>query len=1058
MSLSQTLTKAADAKPHLPASNGPTLPLITNQSSFLSFVSSPNTLYPRSLWNHPSSYSSLSRNRNCHNSSSTTSPLYPSHSPIQPSPTQCSPNPEGELKALIDFCLKEISCETPISIVLINIRSLMCKMHTLRIFSAIVKPSFICITETWLKHTVTDAAIALPDYNIHRTDRVTKSGGGCLIYSRADINASVADVSTNVGPLESICINLKHATSPLLVGCIYLPPKTSHSSSHILDFLAEVNASDFSSKILVGDFNLPKTSWRDPTNNSSLVAQLRHDGWVQHTTSPTRGDYILDLVLTNGDFVTNTAVGPLFPGSDHNVVISTICDIQPIPVVTQYFYHKLTPCILHSFCSLLRSTDWSEYFLSQTVQNSANILYATVLHLLHLVSPPLRTSSKSRLVDKSSLKLLRSLKRARKEYNETRSLGSLLSINRIASYTQTLRYNRELYQEQSVLSHALDPTALRKLMRSRKPSSLDHITLLQTSDGTLCSTPLAISESMNLFFSSCYTGDLEATKILCLSDDSQIDAPTVTLSTIPIKLPDVYTQLRTLKPSAIPGPDGIPATLLINGETDIPLLLHHLYTVSLEHGVIPKQWKLSTVTPRYKSGPRIAASSYRGIHHTSLLLRVLERMIKPYLIKHFHSRKLVSPRQHGFLSRRSTSTNLTDFFEVITSAYEAGHAIVLIYLDISKAFDRVPHNALLHYLSHAGITGALLKWFKSYLTDRFQTTRISSYSSPLAPITSGVIQGSVLGPILFLLYINDALKHITTGEAFLFADDLKLAYHFQQDDISYMTHAIQHDLDALSTWSSSSGLKFSPEKSMMLISRCPNGIPPLFIGGAQITTSHTIRDLGLRYSNAFNFSSQAHYQIASARRLCYYILRFFHLPAIKLALYKQRVRPILEYCPMIFTHYLDSDRCSVEGIQRMFTKKLLSPGSPLTYKTRCDHFKLEPLWLRRLKLNLVFLHRLLHAEAHTVNTQCTVMNPLQRTRHSEGTIDIKLYRSAFRYNSFIPFYSRIWNKLPVSLRRLTNSRAFYKALSQHLSPINIKTLFTLQVTEDALFESGPKHV
>ena len=168
----------------------------------------------------------------------------------------------------------------------------------------------------------------------------------------------------------------------------------------------------------------------------------------------------------------------------------------------------------------------------------------------------------------------------------------------------------------------------------------------------------------------------------------------------------------------------------------------------------------------------------------------------------------LAAQQYGFLPKRSVAACQLDFFDHITTAIDAGNAIILIFLDIQKAFDQVPHKQLLHKLYSTGVRGSLLRWFESYLTDRTQVTMIGSHLSDPLEITSGVIQGSVLGPTLFLLYINDILRHVRHGQPFLFADDIKIAYTFRQESAGHALINIQSDLDALTHWSALSGLSF----------------------------------------------------------------------------------------------------------------------------------------------------------------------------------------------------------------------------------------------------------
>ena len=210
---------------------------------------------------------------------------------------------------------------------------------------------------------------------------------------------------------------------------------------------------------------------------------------------------------------------------------------------------------------------------------------------------------------------------------------------------------------------------------------------------------------------------------------------------------------------------------------------------------------------------------------------------------------------------------------------------------------------------------------------------------------------------------------------------------------------------------------------------------------------------------AFYFSPQAQYQVAEARSLCFLILRSFHLASIKLALFKQRVRPILGYCPMFFTYYSQSETQAIEGVQRLFTRFLLSKSTEMSYEARCIHFKLDPLWLRRLKLNLAFLHRIVHSQVHTPIFQTLIATTSGYSlRNSPFKLRSEYSRTSVRYRYFLTFYSRIWNKLPSSLRSIDNYHRFIKSLKTYITPSKTEQLFSTQLLPDALYKVGPKYV
>ena len=200
--------------------------------------------------------------------------------------------------------------------------------------------------------------------------------------------------------------------------------------------------------------------------------------------------------------------------------------------------------------------------------------------------------------------------------------------------------------------------------------------------------------------------------------------------------------------------------------------LNILFSKSLNTGIVPDNWKKGLVVPIHKKGSRKLASNYRPITLTSVIGKVLESIVRDVLLQHFSSYNLLSNYQHGFIPGRSCVTQLLCVLDDWTRAMFEGHNTDVIYFDFSKAFDTVPHKRLIHKLKAYGINGKLLVWLQDFLSDRQQRVIVNSTFSSWRPVTSGVPQGSILGPLLFSIYVND-LPSIVSSILFLFADDLK---------------------------------------------------------------------------------------------------------------------------------------------------------------------------------------------------------------------------------------------------------------------------------------------
>ena len=265
--------------------------------------------------------------------------------------------------------------------------------------------------------------------------------------------------------------------------------------------------------------------------------------------------------------------------------------------------------------------------------------------------------------------------------------------------------------------------------------------------------------------------------VFCLRDaplcaTTQLKPPVETLDGVIVDESSMLTALLNLDSSKSPGADEITPRMLKHCAYSLSIPITKLFNHSLNCGQVPVDWKCGIITPIFKGGNRSEAVNYRPVTLLPTISKVLEKLVARKLVDHLEKHDLISASQHGFRRRHSCLSNLLLALDDWTRAVDGGETVHACYLDMSKAFDRVDHNILLRKLKEHGIGGKILTWLANYLTDRTVRVRVDGALSDPAAVTSGVPQGSVLGPILFLLYVNDIpeLMHCDTA---MFADDIK---------------------------------------------------------------------------------------------------------------------------------------------------------------------------------------------------------------------------------------------------------------------------------------------
>ena len=367
------------------------------------------------------------------------------------------------------------------------------------------------------------------------------------------------------------------------------------------------------------------------------------------------------------------------------------------------------------------------------------------------------------------------------------------------------------------------------------------------------------------------------------------------LGNFQITIEEVHTILKSLDKNKSSGPDEIPPIVLSQCANYLAPSLCALINKSLELGQFPEIWKSANICPTYKSGDKSDITNYRPISLLSVASKVAERCIFHRIYPLLHDQ--IYTLQHGFMKGRSTVTQLLQVLHDIQKSVIKGEQVDMVYLDFEKAFDKVPHDLLIEKLQSFGIYGNLLKWLNSYLTNRQQRVVLEGKSSSWLELTSGVPQGSILGPLLFILYINDMplkLRHSTIA---LFADDSKC---YRRITKVQNCQELQDDINHLFKWSVEWGMSFKIEKCFVLSINQSNQHQPFkyTMNDVILSTVNEVKDLGIFLDTKLSWDKHIRYTTANARKLTGLIKRTVgHSAPVSVLqqLYSSIVMPQLEY-------------------------------------------------------------------------------------------------------------------------------------------------------------------
>ena len=528
-----------------------------------------------------------------------------------------------------------------------------------------------------------------------------------------------------------------------------------------------------------------------------------------------------------------------------------------------------------------------------------------------------------------------------------------------------------------------------------------------TLDSSTATSDQDRSTLFNTYFCSVFT---HSSYLLPPVED--IPVPDSSLSSFLVSEDDVYRVLSSLDTTKAVGLDGIGPKVLRFCAPALSTVLHHLFNCSLSQHSIPAEWRIHCITPIYKSGDRSSVRNYRPISLLSCTSKVLERLVFDRCIEFLES--ALSSAQFGFLRNRSTLQQLLLFYKDISESVQAHSQSDVIFLDFAKAFDSVPHNELLLKLRKMGVCGDIWYWFSSYLTGRQQCVRLGNTRSGLLPVLSGVPQGSILGPLLFLVYINDLPSCAINSHLLLFADDAKCAKPIKSMSDSL---CLQADLDSLCEWSHQWKLSFKEEKCALL-SFCRRHRP--------VSSSYTIchqpivlksshSDLGVVASADLSWSAHYDHLASQAYKLIGLLRRTLQSTdsiSAKKQLYTSLVRPRLLYCSQLWRPHLIKGILRLEKIQRRVTKFILNDYVS-DYRSRLSQLNLLPL-MSEFELNdMMFCIKCLKFPARHFDINQFITFSANSTRSgTHGRMTHSHSSSNISRHSYFLCLPRLWNSFP----------------------------------------------
>ena len=840
---------------------------------------------------------------------------------------------------------------------------------------------------------------------------MSRSHGGVCLYLSDKYTGTIENSYSN-GVCDYLLVRIHQLNH--YVAVLYRPPDTTLAEFRQMMSKLREDLSGLTTPTpdltLMGDLNFPRKDiqWSADADSGDLYATvhnhhrtdeqdgahvriqaeeflklMQHYNMIQVIGVPTREKEILDLMFTNNhELVHHVTSEKWSTFTDHNIITITVnyatetsrlgpnddvesCD-SDISISSRYRRLYFPNAPWKEVEGALGEIDWTP--MEELIPESCLMwAHEKILSVLEKLVPRRRKNCKRKhhIIPRHRrvlFKKLSKLKRALVQESVVTRIAELLGKIRAAEKELHSDYENQQWQEElgAIENIKSNPKSFFSFAKSRQKTHakvgpfIDPITKKVNSDPAF--TVEALKRQYESVFSDPKPDMVVQDPTAFFSSTERLTA----LTDIHFTEDDIQRACADLSSRSAAGSDGVPATLLkiCRKPLSRPLLI--FWRKSLDEGVIPSDLLLAVICPVHKGGSRAEPKQFRPVALTSHIIKVFERVVRRELVQYLEDNSLMSPGQHGFRALRSTLTQLLQHYDaILEDLSEGGTAVDSVYLDFSKAFDRVDHGVLFHKLRDLGIHGKLGVWIAAFLQDRYQLVAVEGQKSDLSYVRSGVPQGTVLGPVLFLILIRDIADNTTDGtRVSSFADDTRgtRAIHTQVD-----LSTLQHDLHIMYLWAEENNMTFNGEKFEVVrfwpnastikdnhCYTCPEGKP--------IEEKKCVKDLGVQLSTDLTFSHHIHTTIKACGALIGWVLRSFRTRSrlVMLTLWKSMIQSRLDYCSQLWSPNTASQINQLEDVQRSFTRRIAGMQN-LDYWDRLKELRLYSQERRRERYAVIFI-------------------------------------------------------------------------------------------------------
>ena len=925
-------------------------------------------------------------------------------------------------------------------------------------------PYFV-IAESHLSEDVFDAEITIPEYNIYRADRIERKNGGTAIYVHEKIVIDTKDVYS-----DSVCesMMLKNNHLNLILISVYKPPEGPDLDISFKKCIESIETfiekhNNKSEIIVMGDFNLPNILWETRQIKKSrstkekqcakyLLNFTDNHFLIQQVHQPTRKDRnILDLVFSNNDESIHEISVERTNMSDHDFVNITCINSfaannSDVEADERNPFDKLNffKANWTRINEDLAQIEWDSILTNnQSVDEAVEVLESKIIKVLQDHTPIKETKvpGKVRKIPRKRNILIRKCRRINSKINTIKKNSPSQSNTKITKLLQE-KSNLEDQIKQSIENESSDkeksiiskiktnPKALYSYAKC-KSRVKSKIGPLSDGDGKLQSDAAVMSNLLQDQYLKVFSNPSEKTKI-----NIEVNDKNTCITDIDFTIQDIENAIKLIPTNSASGPDKFPAIVLKKCSKSLSKALNVIWRKSLNSGQIPIKYLHQTIIPIFKKGSKADPSNYRPVSLTSHIIKIFERIIRSKLIQYIERNGFITPHQHGFCTGKSCLTQLLNHLEELLNILENNSNADVLYLDFAKAFDKVDHAILLQKLKSIGIEGKVHLWLQNFLSNRKQSVLVNGAKSREETVKSGVPQGTVLGPLLFIIYINDITQVINHSSIKIFADDSKLIKSIQSFEDKKL---MDNDIKSVMEWAKNNKMELNKAKFQLLQhgNKSELKTPYKIDENIEIEKSQHVKDLGVTLSESLSFDQHITNITKEAKKHASWIFRLFDSrdPETILLLYNTYVRPRLEYSSPLWSPFQKRHLIQIESIQRTVTSRIAGMES-LNYWERIQQLKIPSLQRRRERFQIIHIWKISKGiipndlnlqfyQTSRFGMKCKIPKYNPRQRHL----------STIKTESFFSKGPALYNIIPEKIKSSQSLNSFKSNLQKFLDKI-----------------------